>query len=251
MGLYDSQSAEVRDLRGLHLYHFVLSNCSQRVRLALEEKELEWTSHHMNLGQNEHVTPEYQAINPNGVVPTLVHDGQVVIESNDILIYLEEKFPEPSLVPSASGDRDAMAQWIERAGSIQGTIKSLSHELMFRPFRKVGPEDVAFLAENHSNRALVDFMRDYSEDGAAWKARVEQAQVEMKDVLGELNAFLGANPWLSGATFGLADISWVVNSNRLVQAQYKLDPYPDLLGWHERVTQRPAFDRAVASYQPS
>ncbi|MEE3331737.1 MAG: glutathione S-transferase family protein [Myxococcota bacterium] len=250
MGLYDSQSAEVRDLSGLHLYHFFMSNCSWRVRLALEEKGLDWTSHHLNLALNEHVTASYQAINPNGVVPTLVHDGQVVLESNDILLYLEEKFPEPALVPSAARDQDGMGHWIERAGAIQGTIKSLSHELLFRRFRKVGPEDVAFLAEHHSNRELVEFMRDYSEEGAAWTSRVERAHLEMRNVLSELESFLADHAWLSGTTYGLADISWIVNAHRLVQAQYALDAYPKLLSWHERVTQRPAFDRAVLSYQP-
>ena len=75
MGLYASTHAEVKTLHGLHLYHVALSNCSQRVRIALEEKGLPWTSHHLNLAANEHATPEYRTINPNGVVPTLVHDG--------------------------------------------------------------------------------------------------------------------------------------------------------------------------------
>ena len=97
MGLYQSDHPDVPGMKGLHLFHFFLSNCSQRVRFGLEEKGLEWTSHHMNLMANEHATPEYQQINPNGVVPTLVHDGQVVIESNDILVYLDERFPERPL----------------------------------------------------------------------------------------------------------------------------------------------------------
>ena len=87
------QNKTVLRLRGLHLYHADRSNCSMRVRMTLEEKALPWTSHHLNLALNEHVTAEYQAINPNGVVPTLVHDGQVVIESNDILLYLEAPAP--------------------------------------------------------------------------------------------------------------------------------------------------------------
>lgn len=85
MGLCASDHPDVPGMRGLHLFHFMLSNCSQRVRLGLEEKGLAWTSHHLNLAANEHVTSDYQRINPKGVVPTLVHDGQVVIESNDII----------------------------------------------------------------------------------------------------------------------------------------------------------------------
>ena len=75
---------EVLSFRGLHLYHYGMSNCSQRVRMVLEEKGLPWTSHHLDLARNEHATPAYQGINPNGVVPTLVHDGKVIIESVDI-----------------------------------------------------------------------------------------------------------------------------------------------------------------------
>ena len=85
MALYDSPSSEAQGLEGLHLYHFVLSNCSQRVRFALEEKGLDWESHHVDIPSNAHLTPAYQQINPNAVVPTLVHDGQVILESNDII----------------------------------------------------------------------------------------------------------------------------------------------------------------------
>lgn len=76
-------------LPGLHLYHFGMSNCSQRVRILLEEKALAWISHPINLPRDEHTTPQYLAINPCGLVQTLVHDGRAVIESLDIMDYLE------------------------------------------------------------------------------------------------------------------------------------------------------------------
>ena len=72
----------------LTLYHANHSTCSQKVRLCLAEKRLEWTSKLINLATNEHLTPEYLALNPNGVVPTLVHDGAVIrdfVEGADLL----------------------------------------------------------------------------------------------------------------------------------------------------------------------
>jgi glutathione S-transferase len=250
MGLYDSDHPDVPGMKGLHLFHFVMSNCSQRVRIALEEKGLAWTSHHMNLPGNEHCTADYQRINPRGVVPTLVHDGQVVIESNDIILYLDEHFPKPALQPTDDAERRAMHARIAEAGAFQPTIKTLSHELLFRPFRKVGAEEVRLFEEHHADVELAHFLRDYAEAGAPWAARVERAQRALAATLDRLEEALASAPWLSGSANGLADISWVVNANRLAQAQVDLSRWPGFEAWGERAMSRPAFDRAVVSYQP-
>ena len=65
----------------LELYHTSGSVCSQKVRLALAEKGLDWADRHIELSKDEHLRAEYLALNPNGVVPTLVHGGRVVIGS--------------------------------------------------------------------------------------------------------------------------------------------------------------------------
>ena len=76
----------------LELYNHDMSVCAAKVRFAMAEKELEYTSHMVNLLTREHKTPEYLALNPNGVVPTLLHNGHVIYESTIINEYLEEKF---------------------------------------------------------------------------------------------------------------------------------------------------------------
>jgi glutathione S-transferase len=250
MGLHASTSAETKALRGLHLYHFVGSNCSQRVRIALEEKGVAWTSHHLNLAANEHATPAYREINPNGVVPTLVHDGRVYIESNDIIAYLDESFPEPRLTPADPGERKAMEERIAAAGAIQPAVKALSHERLFKPFRKVGPAEIERIDAALGNRELVAFLRDYAEDGAAWRTRVARAEQEMDAALTRLERALGAAPWLSGRAFGLADVSWVVNLHRLLQAKYSLAGFPRLATWYARILARPSFRRAVLEWRP-
>jgi glutathione S-transferase len=250
MGLYASPNPEVKTFRGLHLYHFALSNCSQRVRIALEEKGLPWTSHHLNLAANEHVTPEYWTLNPNGVVPTLVHDGRVYIESNDIIRYLDETFPEPPLARKDPAERAALERHLSAAEAIQPSIKALSHELLFKPFRKVSAEEIERIDAALGNAELVAFLRDYAEDGAAWRARVEAATRAMDEALAHLEAALADAPWLSGAAFGLADVSWAVNLHRLTQARYPLDAHPRLRGWYERILERPSFRRAVLEWRP-
>jgi len=84
----------------LELYHNINSVCAQKVRIALNEKGQEAKEHLLTLrgDQNE---PAYLKLNPNGVVPTLVHDGAPIVESSLILYYIDEVFPEPPLMPKA------------------------------------------------------------------------------------------------------------------------------------------------------
>jgi glutathione S-transferase len=250
MPVFNSSSQMAKGLKGLHLFHFTFSNCSQRVRLALAEKGLPWVSHHLDLSNNEHVTPEYQALNPKGVVPTLVNNGEVVVESNDILLYLEEKFPEPALVPEAKVDRAAMEAHIHLAGKSQDTIKALSFDILLRQFITSGDDELRFLQENRHNKDIVQFMEDFHDDSEAWAMRVERANKDILDILSRLDKGLENKPWLSGEMYGLADISWIVNIHRLNMAGFKIDQYPSLNDWFARVSSRKAFSDAVVNYQP-
>ena len=87
----------------LELYHNALSTCSQKVRLVLAEKGLDFESHPVDLAGGEQHAPDYVKMNPNHVVPTLVHDGRVLIESSLINEYLDEAFPERPLRPADAG----------------------------------------------------------------------------------------------------------------------------------------------------
>jgi hypothetical protein len=85
----------------LELYHNINSVCAQKVRIALKEKGQEAEDHILTLrgDQNE---PEYLKLNPNGVVPTLMHDGRPIVESSLILYYIDDVFPAPPLMPTGS-----------------------------------------------------------------------------------------------------------------------------------------------------
>ena len=91
----------------LELYHSVNSVCAQKVRIALAEKGLEYREHLMTL-RGDQFDAAYMKLNPNAVVPTLIHDGRPVIESSVILYYLDEAFPKPSLMPADPHQRAAV-----------------------------------------------------------------------------------------------------------------------------------------------
>src|SRR3954462_3219928 len=79
------------------LYNAPQSTCSQRVRFVLNAKGLPFVEHKLDLLAGDQLKPEYLAINPKGVVPTLDHDGNVVIDSSVIIEYLDEVVPDTAL----------------------------------------------------------------------------------------------------------------------------------------------------------
>ena len=82
----------------VELYHFWSSVCSVRIRMALEEKQVPWTSRYVDLFKFDQLRPEYLAINPEGVVPTLVHDGEIICDSAVINEYIDAAFGGVQLV---------------------------------------------------------------------------------------------------------------------------------------------------------
>ena len=77
------------------LYNAPQSTCSQRVRFVLNAKNLPFSEVKLDLLAGDQLKPDYLALNPNGVVPTLDHDGAIVIDSSVIIEYLDEIAPSP------------------------------------------------------------------------------------------------------------------------------------------------------------
>ena len=81
----EPQDQSLKSLTGLHLWHAPISSCSQRVRIVMAETGKTFESHLVDLERGEHASNTYQAIHPKGVVPALVEDGRLIIESIDII----------------------------------------------------------------------------------------------------------------------------------------------------------------------
>jgi glutathione S-transferase len=95
----------------LVLYHAGLTQASVKVRLTLKEKALHYESRFVRLFEQDHLSPDYLAINPDGQVPTLVHDGEVITETTIINEYIDEVFPDPPLRPDRPAARARMRRW--------------------------------------------------------------------------------------------------------------------------------------------
>jgi glutathione S-transferase len=217
---------EARGLEGLHLYHYGLSNCSQKVRMVLAEKGLGWTNHHLDLAKSEHRTDAYRRVHPNGVVPALVDDGTTIIESSDIMEYLDERFPNPPLRPAGEHDLMQMRLWVARQDSIRRPLVILSNEFVFRA---IGATDGA----------------------PPSRSTIAGAVRTVNQALAEMNRHMCDRTWLAGNALSLADIAWVVDVHRFARMHFPMFPYPNVRAWYRRMRKLTSFRQAVLAYEPA
>ena len=234
----------------LELYHAGLTTCSKKSRLALREKGLAYQSHYLNLGKFEHHDPAYLKLNPNGIVPTLVHDGKIVIESGVINEYVDEVFPEKPLKPADPLGRARMRVFCKMADeyALPATrvptwtrTKAASLQAMSAAeFDRVVKET-----------ALVDHqlkLKALRGEGFS-KKEFDEAYGRMDYVFDRAEAALAEGPYLAGATYSLADIAILpyVHAFREVRPEL-MTTHARATEWYERVMTRPAVQ---ATYTPS
>jgi len=250
MPLIETKREDIRALKGVHVFHFATSNCSQRVRFALEEKGVSWVSHHVDLIKCENATPEFLALNPNGVVPVLVHDGKTIIESNDIIQYIDEHFEGPSLRPESHPDRIYLKDSLKRSADFQASLKLLTHEFLYKPFRRMNERQLKKYSEGIQNPGLSNFLREFSSKEGFSRERIAAAVDEAENILKILESRLEYHSWLTGNKFGLVDISWIVHIHRLSQLHYPFASFPCVTNWLLRMRARQGFTRAISRFEP-
>jgi glutathione S-transferase len=239
----------VRELKGLHLYHAGWSNCSMRVRMTLEEKGLQWISHHLNTRTGEHITPEFFGINPNGLVPALVHDGEVWIESCDIIRYLDDLYPEPRLTPTDDKQNAKLTEWLSLASTIHVTaVKTYIYATRPSDKRRKTPDELERYRSLQTNEELLAFhARSSSEDGISEADRF-RAEKLLHDAFTRLDTSLGRNRWLVGDNFTLADITWVPLHFTLERAGFSFAAHENVTAWAHTIAGRPSFQKAVVEW---
>jgi glutathione S-transferase len=230
----------------IELFHSHVSTCSQKVRICLAEKGLAYESRHINLGAFEHLTPEYLAINPNGVVPALRHDGGVVIESTVICEYLDEVFPEYSLSPADPLRRAAMRAWlrfIDEVPSMAVRVPTFQ-SLVLPAYQRLSKDEFDRLADSMPVRKT--FIMRMGQDGfssAEYQGSIEQLDRSLR----RMEKALEAGDWLVGDSYSIADICVLPVLHRMAEmgmaAMWQAD-LPRVTDWYARATARPSFTTA-------
>lgn len=243
----DVLTEEVKSWKGLHLLHFQSSSCSQKVRVLLREKGIAYESHPIDLALQKHVSPWYLGINPRGVVPTIVHDGVVHVESNDILEYLDSEFESDAepFFPQNESERAWVKENLALEDSLHLHLRNITMGFLMpkRLAMKSGATLERYEREGREDpkRALeVKWWRDYARDGIPDEtARASVAA--HRDVFETLDGRLASAKWLIGDRLSVLDLAWFITTNRLERAGYPLKQHANLFRWHTALARRPAF----------
>lgn len=235
----------------LTLYHNDMSTCAQKVRFALAEKQLEWESIHLDLRALDQQKPEYLKLNPNAVVPTLVHDGLVVIESTVIGEYLDDAFPDHPLRPSSAAGR-ARARLLSKKldEGLHAATGVLSTAIAFR-YQKLerGEESVRASLRNTPDPEKRQRNESTTFEGVRSKY-FESAVLDFDRLLVTLEAALAQHEWLAAEEFSLADIAYAPYMTRLDHLQMggMWDDRPAVANWYRRLQSREGYQTGLTRW---
>ncbi len=234
----------------LELYNFQQSTCSQKVRFVLAEKGLEWVDKRLDSRRGEQLEPEYLALNPNGLVPTLVHDGAVILDSSVIMEYLDEIFPEPAMVPADPIPRAHMRKWLRYMEEVPTpAIRYPSFQkYLIRSFRHLDAEAMERQAKRRPLRT--DFYRRMGTDGFT-DAEIQTALDNLQQSVDRVDAALEGHggKWITGEQLTVADACYLPTVDRMDDLGLASiwAERPLVAAWYERIKARPAY---AATFYP-
>lgn len=231
----------------LRLYHAWASTCSQKVRLALAEKDLAYDGVVLILRRFEQLSPDFLRISPGGVVPVLVHDGFTVRESTIINDYLDDAFPERPLRPADAKGRARVAVWNRFVDDVATlAIKKPSFQKNMRPFLQTLPQaEIDDAVRRMPNPETARRWRDAARNGIP-EPELVAADADLRRMLDLMQETLAGEAWLAGEAYSLADINIAPFVHRLASfPEYDLTrDWPAVADWYARLRARPAFARA-------
>ncbi|MGH7832583.1 MAG: glutathione S-transferase family protein [Candidatus Binatia bacterium] len=204
----------------MKLYDRYTSPNCQRTRVVLDEKYLAYETIPVDLQKKEQKRPEFLKMNPYGKVPVLVDGDIIVYESCIINEYLEEKYPDPPLLPEEPGLRSKIRILID-----YGVNRT------YPAYEKLRNEMLKPESERNSGT-------------------IAEASAELKSLLQRFEKEIGERPYLAG-DFSLLDAAVIPRFLRIETWGPLADPsMPRLRGWLKRMRERPSVKRIIAAGMP-
>ena len=247
----DIKTKEILDWKGVHLLNYQFSACSMKTRIYLNLKKIPFTSHQINLSAGENFSEWFQGINPRSLVPVLIHDGEVHIESNDILEYLEGCYKEVPLIPK--NKEQQIKELLKFEDNLHVDIRNITFKFLVPRFlnkgKSVQPKAKNKATLNGELDSMDDVNRNFWEEYEKHGIKDEDASrslIRFRTALEDLNDQLEDSPYILGAELSLVDIAWFIYATRIQHANYPLQRlHPNVSGWYERLYANVLFRKEV------
>jgi tetrachloro-p-hydroquinone reductive dehalogenase len=237
-------------MSNITLYNVPPSLCSQKVRLVLVEKRVEYTDRFVDIGPtSQNYEPWYVRLNPKCVVPTLTHGDKVITDSAVIMRYVEDTFDGPELLPADPALRELVLYWYNLANDLDIRLLSFSNGpslmttiMLTKKLHKLEknakkhPELRDAYEKKHADILELKNQKQDLEACAEENAKLDSALDEMDQLLKD-KAFLG------GDSYSLADVIWTVVLTRIefLIGVSRLETRPNILAYYSRLKQRPSY----------
>jgi glutathione S-transferase len=235
----------------LQLYHYEPSANSMKPLLCLAEKGIPYESHYVDLHNFEQHSEAFVALNPNGQVPVLIHNGAVITESTVINEYLDEVFPGTRLVPQDPVTRARMRIW-----------NKFVDEYFCPALSRIGwsvlvPKIAARLKSGELEKALKKVPLE--EQRRKWLTaatesftpeELSEARRQVSVSVQRMENILRSSQWLAGDEYSLADVntySMAAGVPRLIPEAMSEETSPRSIDWLQRMNARPAVQAALAT----
>jgi glutathione S-transferase len=225
------------------LYNAPQSTCSQRVRFVFNAKKLPFDEVKLNLLDGDQLKPEYLKLNPNGVVPTLDHDGAIVIDSTVIIEYLDEIAPEEGFTPENPVERARMRALMHFIDEMPAAaVRVPTFNLAFLPtFQKMSRDDFVAMAESKPLRR--EFMLTMGQTGFP-RHDMDAALARLRRTYERMDAEIehSGGPWLLGAEISLADVAVMPALERMHDlGMAAWQDLPRVATWFDNIRAQAAF----------
>jgi glutathione S-transferase len=225
------------------LYNAPQSTCSQRVRFVFNAKKLPFDEVKLNLLEGDQLKPDYLKLNPNGVVPTLDHDGAIIIDSTVIIEYLDEIASNANFTPENPVGRARMRALMHFIDEMPApAVRVPTFNLAFLPrFQKMSREDFVAMAESKPLRR--EFMVTMGQTGFP-KNEMDAALARLRRSYERMDAEIerSGGPWLLGKKITLADVAVMpalVRMHDLGIADW--EDRPRVVTWFDNIRAQAAF----------
>ena len=239
----------------LTLYHGATSVCSQKARLAMAEKGHEWENRQVDLAKGGQFDPDYLKLNPNAVVPTLVHDGFVLPESSAIVKYLDGFGDGPRLTPADPKAAALTDLWLVRTLAIHEAINSLTFATTVRDMQLANrtPEEIEQWISMLPNPQIRAKRRDLMENGPD-SVFVDGALHVFRLVFTDMDTMLQRGPFLTGEAYGMTDTALTAYIDRLdrlgLSGLWTETGFESVTPWLDRMKRRESYGVAIDSFIP-